>query len=197
SCCGTSRSGSPCGRVAPRPRCRPRLSRLTPVRKKVIPFGSHGRVDVPGEADDAHDPIPSIRRRRAQATPWTRADSAGAPEAAGGTDSPGRVSETADPGGGWGPRNLGWPSSCRSRAVPRLREDPRVPGRLRIRRRAPRHVAGRHGPGRQQAGSDPPRADPGSVSYEEDSTHGVRVLAGTSDRPRRPDVTRGWFAAAR
>src|SRR3989442_429534 len=45
-------------------------SRLRPVRKRVIPFGSHGYLDVPGEADDAHDPIPSIRGRRAQPTPW-------------------------------------------------------------------------------------------------------------------------------
>src|SRR5438034_441527 len=191
------RSVSPCERAAPRPRCRPRPSRLTPVRKKIIPFVSHGRVDVPGEADDTHDPIPTICGRRAQPTPWPRADSARAAEGAGGTDSPGRVSETADPRGGAGLRDLGRPSSRRGRAVPGLREDPRVPGRLRIRPRAPRHVAGRQGPGRQQARSDPPRPDPGSLSSEDDPTHAVRVLAGTSDKPRGPDLGTGLRRAGK
>ena len=61
----------------------------------------------------------------------------------------------------------------------------------------PTHVAGRQGPGRQQAGSDPPRPDPGSLSSEDDPTHAVRVLAGTSDKPRGPDLGTGLRRAGK
>src|SRR5204862_283689 len=57
--------------------------------------------------------------------------------------------------------------------------------------------AGRQGPGRQQAGSDPPRPDPGSLSSEDDPTHAVRVLAGTSDKPRGPDLGTGLRRAGK